>query len=173
MRLDVSEFMRRFLLHVLPNGFHRIRHYGLFANTHRADKLALCRSLLDVPSAPTDRHDDDSGPSGSNHELPPCPCCGGRMITIEVFDGPLSDRKSTRLNSSHSQISYAAFSLKKHRREHRAAHGGSEHADVARAHELRRQPEALAHDRQHRLAVDRHPTRLGPDAEGRARGDGD
>ena len=90
MRLDVSEFMRRFLLHVLPNGFHRIRHYGLFANTHRADKLALCRSLLDVPSAPTDRHDDDSGPSGSNHELPPCPCCGGRMITIEVFDGPLS-----------------------------------------------------------------------------------
>src|SRR2546421_8746571 len=81
---------RRFLLHVLPNGFHRIRHYGLFANTHRADKLALCRSLLDVPSAPTDRHDDDSGPSGSNHELPPCPCCGGRMITIEVFDGPLS-----------------------------------------------------------------------------------
>ena len=91
MRLDVSEFMRRFLLHVLPNGFHRIRHYGLFANTHRADKLALSRSLLDVPSAPTDRHDDDdSGPSGSNHELPPCPCCGGRMITIEVFDGPLS-----------------------------------------------------------------------------------
>ena len=91
MRLGVGEFMRRFLLHVLPNGFHRIRHYGLFANTYRADKLALCRSLLDVPSAPTDRHDDDdSGPSGSNHEPPPCPCCGSRMKIIKIFDGPLS-----------------------------------------------------------------------------------
>ena len=47
----IGEFMRRFLLHVLPNGFHRIRHYGLLANGHRADKLALCRSLLAVPSA--------------------------------------------------------------------------------------------------------------------------
>jgi hypothetical protein len=91
MRLDVGEFMRRFLLHVLPNGFHRIRHYGLFANTHRADKLALCRSLLNVSSTPTDRHyDDDNSPSGSNHEPPPCPCCGGRMKIIEIFDGPLS-----------------------------------------------------------------------------------
>jgi hypothetical protein len=50
MRLDVGEFMRRFLLHVLPTGFHRIRHYGLFANGHRADKLTLCRRVLDVPS---------------------------------------------------------------------------------------------------------------------------
>ena len=47
MRLAAGEFMRRFLLHVLPDGFHRIRHYGLFANGHRADKLALCRKLLD------------------------------------------------------------------------------------------------------------------------------
>ena len=43
MRLNVGEFMRRFLLHVLPTGLHRIRHYGLFANGHRADKLALCQ----------------------------------------------------------------------------------------------------------------------------------
>ena len=91
MRLSVGEFMRRFLLHVLPNGFHRIRHYGLFANGHRADKLALCRTLLDVPSAPMDRdNDDDNGPSVSDHEPPPCPCCGGRMKIIETFDGPLS-----------------------------------------------------------------------------------
>jgi Putative transposase len=93
MRLDVGEFMRRFLLHVLPTGFHRIRHYGLFANGHRADKLTLCRRVLDVPSAPTHRdtdNDDDNAPAGSNHELPPCPCCGGRMIIIEVFGGPLS-----------------------------------------------------------------------------------
>src|SRR6516225_11102210 len=83
--------MRRFLLHVLPNGFHRIRHYGLFANGHRADKLALCRSLLDLPATPTDRYnDDDNGPTASNDESPPCPCCGGRMKIIEIFEGPLS-----------------------------------------------------------------------------------
>ena len=90
MRLDVGEFMRRFLLHVLPTGFHRIRHYGLFANGHRADKLALCRALLGV-SAPTTKqseHDDSEPPSPC--DPPPCPCCGGRMIVIERFDGPLS-----------------------------------------------------------------------------------
>src|ERR1700687_2658337 len=54
---------RRFLLHVVPKGFHRIRHYGLLANGHRADKLALCRSLLAVPSAPADRHDEDDNTS--------------------------------------------------------------------------------------------------------------
>jgi hypothetical protein len=59
MRLGVGEFMRRFLLHVLPDGFHRIRHYGLFANGHREDKLALCRKLLGVPAAATDCKDDD------------------------------------------------------------------------------------------------------------------
>src|ERR1700678_3037279 len=54
MRLETGEFIRRFLLHVLPDGFHRIRNYGLLANGHRAEKLALCRTLLDVPSAPAD-----------------------------------------------------------------------------------------------------------------------
>jgi hypothetical protein len=91
MRITIAEFIRRFLLHVLPNGFHRIRNYGLLANGHRADKLALCRSLLDVPSAPMDHNnDDDNDPSGPNHEPPPCPCCGGRMKIIETFNGPLS-----------------------------------------------------------------------------------
>ena len=91
MQLKVGEFMRRFLLHVLPDGFHRIRHYGLFANGHRADKLALCRRLLDAPSAPADRHDnDDNGQAAPNYEPPPCPCCGGHMKIIETFDGPLS-----------------------------------------------------------------------------------
>ena len=91
MRLEVGEFMRRFLLHVLPDGFHRIRHYGLFANGHRVDKLALCRRLLDAPSAPTNRdNNDDNGQTAPNHEPPPCPCCGGRMKIIETFDGPLS-----------------------------------------------------------------------------------
>ena len=62
MTLDADEFIRRFLLHTLPDGFHRIRHYGFLANGHRAAKLALCRKLLAVPPpiepaapAPTDR----------------------------------------------------------------------------------------------------------------------
>jgi Putative transposase/Transposase zinc-binding domain len=91
MCLDVGEFMRRFLLHVLPGGFHRIRHYGLFANSHRTDKLKLCRNVLNVSSGPTGHADSaDNASTASNHEPPPCPCCGGRMIIVERFDGPLS-----------------------------------------------------------------------------------
>jgi hypothetical protein len=91
MRVTIAEFIRRFLLHVLPNGFHRIRNYGLLANGHRVHKLALCRSLLDVPSAPMDRNnDDDNDPGAPSHEPPPCPGCGGRMRIIETFNGPLS-----------------------------------------------------------------------------------
>ena len=91
MRLAVSEFIRRFLMHVLPDGFHRIRHYGLFANGHRADKLALCRSLLQVPTTPADRDSDDLDDEGAPwYDTPPCPCCGGRMKIIESFDGPYS-----------------------------------------------------------------------------------
>ena len=91
MKLAVGEFMRRFLLHVLPDGFHRIRHYGLFANGHRADKLTLCRSLLQVPTTPTDRDSIDLNDAGiPSNDTPPCPCCGGRMKTIETFDGPYS-----------------------------------------------------------------------------------
>jgi hypothetical protein len=86
IRIQVAEFIRRFLLHILPSGFHRIRHYGLFANGHRAEKLALCRTLLDVPCAP----DDDADLVATNHEPPPCPCCGGRMKVFESFNGPLS-----------------------------------------------------------------------------------
>jgi hypothetical protein len=88
MTLDTHEFIRRFLLHVLPDRFHRIRHYGLFANSDRGENLAKARALL----------------AGAAHAAPmqstaqaepitpmPCPCCGGRMILVEVFergDGP-------------------------------------------------------------------------------------
>jgi hypothetical protein len=90
MRIEIAEFMRRFLLHVLPNGFHRIRHYGLLANGHRADQLALCRSLLAVRSTPADcNNDDENDPGASDHGPPPCPCCGGRMAIIEIFEGSL------------------------------------------------------------------------------------
>lgn len=92
MRLAPGEFMRRFLLHVLPDGFHRIRHYGLFANGHRADKLALCRRLLDVPAATSGSEDEHGGEQQADEQRdpPPCPCCGGRMRVTEIFDGPMS-----------------------------------------------------------------------------------
>ena len=86
MSLDAGEFMRRFLMHVLPDGFHRIRHYGLFSNGHRADKLALCRKLLAV-SANSEAPDDTAGGNEADPaEPPPCPCCGGRMRVVEIFE---------------------------------------------------------------------------------------
>jgi hypothetical protein len=98
MTLQAGEFIRRFLLHVLPDGFHRIRHYGLFANGHRAEKLALCRKLLhQVILASSDRNDvDEQEAITSNNEPPPCPCCGGRMKLIESFDGILSRKHYAR-----------------------------------------------------------------------------
>ena len=82
-----GEFIRRFLLHVLPKGFHRIRHYGLFGSAARQANIARVRELLaalkprtapnvtteTTATAPTDRR-------------PPCPCCGGRMIIVEIFE---------------------------------------------------------------------------------------
>ena len=93
MTLKAGEFIRRFLLHVLPDGFHRIRSYGLLANGHRTEKLALCRKLLEVPSSPTDRSsDEDNDPDAPDEldERPPCPCCGGRMQIVESFRGPVA-----------------------------------------------------------------------------------
>jgi hypothetical protein len=81
MSLDAHEFIRRFLLHVLPDGFHRIRHYGLLANGARTENLARARELLAVqePPEPDDGANDPEAPA-------PCPCCGGRMILIDVFE---------------------------------------------------------------------------------------
>jgi len=91
MTLEAGEFIRRFLLHVLPDGFHRIRHYGLFANGHRANKLALCRELLEVAAVSVERNSDDHDHDrAAENDAPPCPCCGGRMRIVESFDGPLS-----------------------------------------------------------------------------------
>jgi hypothetical protein len=81
MTLDGDEFIRRFLLHVLPDGFHRIRHYGLFANAARADNIALARRLLDAaPPAPPPT-EPEAAPAPK-----PCPCCGGRLILVEAFE---------------------------------------------------------------------------------------
>ena len=82
MTLDAQEFIRRFLLHTLPDGFHRIRHYGFLANGHRAHKLALCRTLLvAAPAAtPTQPMDDRSRTAAAAFDL--CPRCGGSMVTL-------------------------------------------------------------------------------------------
>ena len=80
MTISADEFIRRFLLHVLPQGFHRIRHYGLLAGSARKDGIALARRLLGVaPQAEDDALDDPPD------VRPPCPCCGGHMIVIEAF----------------------------------------------------------------------------------------
>jgi hypothetical protein len=85
MTLTPHEFIRRFLMHVLPSGFHRIRHYGLLASGTRAVNIARARELLAVPVSP---EPPDTGTPAADEPrmLPrPCPCCGGRMMIIETF----------------------------------------------------------------------------------------
>jgi hypothetical protein len=87
MTLDADEFIRRFLIHVLPDGFHRIRHYGLLANGNRADNVARARDLLDVPEpVPLLDEGDGVGRGEEDAEWKTCPCCGGRMVVIETFE---------------------------------------------------------------------------------------
>ena len=83
MTLSPQEFMRRFLLHVLPGGFHRIRHYGLLANSNRRDNLALARQLLQVIPPPPEAVADD----GSDSPRPTFVCahCGHAMVVLQVF----------------------------------------------------------------------------------------
>jgi hypothetical protein len=82
MTLATHEFIRRFLIHLLPKGLHRIRHYGLLAGPTRAGNLARMRELLAVP-APADGKVEAHAPDRPEQ---PCPCCGGRMRIIEVFE---------------------------------------------------------------------------------------
>jgi Putative transposase len=84
MTLTTSEFIRRFLIHVLPKGFHRIRYYGLLARSACAENLARARQLLAIPK-PQVLTDNDGGPTQPSTTAHPCPCCGGRMIIIEAF----------------------------------------------------------------------------------------
>ncbi len=89
MTLAPDEFIRRFLLHVLPKGFHRIRHYGLLASATCKATIARAKQLIAAPVAemdPSTEHDnaDMATGAGVDHR-PPCPCCGGRMIIVESF----------------------------------------------------------------------------------------
>jgi len=87
MTLATNEFIRRFLMHVLPAGFHRIRYYGLLASGKRAENVARARELLTPPIIPVDAIKAPGAsaaePQTANHS---CPCCGGRMIIIERFE---------------------------------------------------------------------------------------
>ena len=87
MTLEPGEFLRRFLLHVLPKGFHRIRHYGLLAAATRKANLAQARDLLAALQAPAAHDDNDQRDPAEPAPHPrPCPCCGGRMVIVETFE---------------------------------------------------------------------------------------
>jgi Putative transposase/Transposase zinc-binding domain len=86
MTLDAGEFIRRFLLHMLPSGFHRIRHYGLVAGALRARNIERARQLL-APSMPQGARANTDGDIETPSPGRQCPCCGGRMIIIETFEG--------------------------------------------------------------------------------------
>jgi putative transposase/transposase-like zinc-binding protein len=86
MMLATGEFIRRFLIHVLPKGLHRIRHYGLFANGSRAENVGRARELLGAPPPATNPEKPAETEAGeASSLLYPCPCCGGRMLIIETF----------------------------------------------------------------------------------------
>jgi hypothetical protein len=80
MTLPANEFIRRFLLPVLPDGFHRIRHDGLFASATRVANIARIRALLAPRPGPC-----QADPEPDDAAAPACPCCGGRLIIIERF----------------------------------------------------------------------------------------
>jgi hypothetical protein len=86
MTLSTHEFIRRFLMHVLPGGLHRIRHYGLLASGRRAANIARARELLAVPVRSEQQDASEAPAADEPRMLPrPCPCCGGRMFIIETF----------------------------------------------------------------------------------------
>jgi len=87
MTLDADEFIRRFLLHVLPKGFHRIRHYGLLASAGCKANIVRAKELIagPMPQAEQPVAQDTTDPDATIDHRPPCPCCGGRMIIVELF----------------------------------------------------------------------------------------
>ena len=89
MTLAPDEFIRRFLLHVLPQGFPRIPHYGLLASAGCKANIARARKLIAVPlpsDPPAEDNNTDQAAGAATHHRPPCPCCGGRMIIVEIFE---------------------------------------------------------------------------------------
>jgi hypothetical protein len=97
MTLEADEFIRRFLLHTLPDGFHRIRHYGFLANGHRVGKLGLCRRLLDQATAPPP---DEARDQASQRAPVCCPCCGGVMVITGILPRLIPRRPQSWHDSS-------------------------------------------------------------------------
>jgi hypothetical protein len=92
MTLATHEFIRRFLIHVLPDGFHRIRYYGLLASASvptTSREPATARAAITPDRRHQRRHRQPDEPQAPEH---PCPCCGGRMIIIEIFARGCSPR---------------------------------------------------------------------------------
>ena len=86
MTLVTAEFIRRFLMHLLPKGFHRIRHAGFLANGNRAEAITKARELLKMPEAAQPPQDTPPADEAEPFKLErPCPCCGGRMRVAEIF----------------------------------------------------------------------------------------
>ena len=83
MRLTTDEFIRRFLIHVLPDRFHRIRHYGLLASARRKTNIAKIRTLLGAEA--TNQHDPSTAEVIPLTLREPCPDCGGPMRIVEIF----------------------------------------------------------------------------------------
>jgi hypothetical protein len=104
MTLTPDAFITRFLLHVLPKGFHRIRHYGFLSSGVRVKEIATIRELLGVPQRPPK---DDGNPTLS--DIPPtkawliCPCCGGDMVIIEVFQCKAQPRAPPHAQPNHGR----------------------------------------------------------------------
>ena len=113
MTLNAAEFIRRFFLHVLPSGFHRIRHYGLFAAAVRARNIERTRQLLAAPEAAPERlHAEADSQAETASPVPRCPCCGGLMTIVETFEGarPAPPPSPTRIRIDTSRFPpYEAF----------------------------------------------------------------
>jgi len=101
MTLATDEFIRRFLMHVLPRGFHRIRHYGLLAASARKVGLARAREFLAVALPPA----DEAPPEQPRDPCSPCPCCGGQMVVIEIFARWCQPRAPPRASRSAEEVS--------------------------------------------------------------------
>jgi hypothetical protein len=100
MTLTAEEFMRRFLLHVLPNGFHRIRHYGLLAHPHRRHHIATARALLQGPPSTAPLDPDTHNAKGCRPPTFLCRHCGAPMLIIETFARAPSIRGPPNLSAS-------------------------------------------------------------------------
>jgi hypothetical protein len=118
MTLAPDKFIRRFLLHILPKGFHRIRHYGLLASAAYKTNIARARELIAIPVPLIDPPADDEADLTANADhRPPCPCCGGRMIIVETFERagaprarhhPMSGSELRRHDHRHHPITSSA-----------------------------------------------------------------